>query len=191
MPSVDDVEIMNAETGGPSNVIMRNSKFRVAVSVVSSLGLLALAASALALEPGARAPEIGGRDLQGNEVTIGSLRGRVVVVDFWASWCEPCAASLPVYERLYNQYRARGLTIVGISQDRQVEDARQFVSRHRISFPVVFDQGHAIARRYSPPRMPTAYVIDRQGVVRHIHAGYRSGDAERLESEIRALLDQR
>jgi cytochrome c biogenesis protein CcmG/thiol:disulfide interchange protein DsbE len=162
---------------------------RVVAALLALSGLLA-AASALALDPGARAPEIGMRDLDGNQVTIAGLRGRVVVVDFWASWCEPCADSMPVYQRLYTTYRARGLTIVGISQDQRVDNARQFASRHHLGFPVVFDDGHAVANRYRPPRMPTAYVIDRGGIVRHVHAGYRSGDAARLESEITALLGQ-
>ncbi|AKF06339.1 TlpA family protein disulfide reductase [Sandaracinus amylolyticus] len=161
-----------------------------AVAVVLALFALTIAASAMALDPGARAPELGMRDLQGNQVTIASLRGRVVVVDFWASWCEPCADSMPVYQRLYNQYRERGLTIIGISQDQRVDNARQFASRHRLSFPVVFDEGHAIANRYRPARMPTSFVIDRGGIVRHVHAGYRSGDADRLEREIVALLGQ-
>lgn len=164
---------------------------RLLVFVSTACAALAIAATALALDPGARAPEIGMRDLEGNQVTIASLRGRVVVVDFWASWCEPCADSMPVYQRLYTTYRERGLTIVGVSQDQRVDNARQFAGRHHLSFPVVFDEGHAVANRYRPPRMPTAYVIDRGGIVRHVHAGYRSSDAAQLESQIRALLDQR
>ncbi|MDQ3035528.1 MAG: TlpA family protein disulfide reductase [Myxococcota bacterium] len=162
---------------------------RVIAAVLAMIGLLA-AASALALDPGARAPEIGMRDLQGNQVTMASLRGRVVVVDFWASWCEPCADSMPVYQRLYDTYRERGLTIVGVSQDQRVDNARQFATRHHLGFPVVFDEGHAVANRYRPPRMPTSYVIDRGGIVRHVHAGFRAGDAAQLESQIQALLAQ-
>jgi peroxiredoxin len=163
---------------------------RVVGVLASILSVSMLAASAIALDRGARAPEIGMRDLDGNEVTIASLRGRVVVVDFWASWCVPCADSMVVYQRLYETYRERGLTIVGVSQDQRVDNARAFVSRHHLSFPVVFDEGHAIAGRYAPPRMPTSYLIDRTGVVRHVHAGYRSSDAAQLESQVQALVNQ-
>lgn len=163
---------------------------RVGFSMALLLAITLFSMSAIALDRGARAPEIGMRDLGGNEVTIASLRGRVVVVDFWASWCEPCADSMPVYQRLYDTYRERGLTVIGVSQDQRVENARTFASRHRLSFPVVFDEGHAIANRYAPPRMPTSYMIDRAGVVRHVHAGYRSSDATELESQVQALLAQ-
>lgn len=182
--------MMNPRREGASEPGMsRPDVRRWITSIVVSAAVLAITASALALDPGARAPEIGMRDLQGNQVTMASLRGRVVVVDFWASWCEPCADSMPVYERLYAQYRERGLTIVGVSQDQRVDNARQFATRHHLSFPVVFDEGHAVANRYRPARMPTAFVIDRTGIVRHVHAGFRSGDAAGLEAEVRALLD--
>jgi cytochrome c biogenesis protein CcmG/thiol:disulfide interchange protein DsbE len=170
---------------------IRRRPFRLLIGAAAIVASLAMTTVAVALDPGARAPELGLRDLEGHEVTIAGLRGRVVVVDFWASWCAPCADSMPVYQRLYTQYRERGLTIVGVSQDQREDGARRFASTHRLTFPVVFDGGHAIANRYHPPRMPTAYVIDRAGIVRHVHAGYRAAEAQRLESEIRALLNQR
>jgi peroxiredoxin len=151
---------------------------------------LLAAASAFALDAGERAPEIGLRDLDGNRVTIASLRGNVVLVDFWASWCEPCAEEMPVLERLYQRYRGQGFRVVAVSQDRQVSNVRSFLNEHSVSFPVVHDASHQVAGRYSPPRMPSSFIIDRNGVVRHVHAGYRSGDARAFEREIRALLSQ-
>jgi len=183
--------VMNPTPSRPSNAAMKSPVRtpRRAWLVFACLALGSFAASAFALDSGAAAPELGLADLQGNQVTLQSLRGRVVVVDFWASWCEPCADSMPVYQRLHTQYGARGLTIVGVSQDQRVDQARQFVERHHLTFPVLFDEGHGVANRYRPSRMPTAYIIDRAGTVRHVHAGYRADDAARLEAEVRALLD--
>lgn len=155
---------------------------------IAAVVALLAAATAFALSEGDRAPEIGLRDLDGNQVTIASLRGKVVLVDFWASWCEPCAEEMPVLERLYQRYRGQGFRVVAVSQDRQVSNIRTFLQQHSVSFPIVHDANHAVAGRYSPPRMPSSFIIDRNGVVRHVHAGYRSGDAQALEREIRALL---
>ncbi|MFK7984505.1 MAG: TlpA family protein disulfide reductase [Sandaracinaceae bacterium] len=158
--------------------------------VAAAAALIGIAATAYALDEGARAPEIGLTDLNGNRVTTQSLRGKVVLVDFWASWCEPCAEEMPVLERLYQRYRGQGFTVIAVSQDRTAANMRTFLGEHRVSFPVVHDAQHAVAGRYGPGTMPSSFIIDRRGVVRHIHAGYRSGDARVFEREIRALLEQ-
>jgi peroxiredoxin len=155
------------------------------------VAITSIAATALALGAGARAPEIGLRDLSGHQVTMSGLRGKVVLVDFWASWCEPCAAEMPVLERLHQQYQSQGFTVIGVSQDREVANVRQFLGRHNVSFPIVHDASHQVAGRFSPPRMPSSYLIDRNGVVRYGHQGYRASDAQALEGEIRRLLAQR
>ena len=163
---------------------------RPAPSLLVAALILGIAASAYALRPGERAPEIGLRDLDGNNITMASLRGNVVLVDFWASWCEPCAEEMPVLERLYRQYRGQGFRVVGVSQDRTESNVQGFLRQHRVSFPIVHDGAHAVAGRYRPPRMPSSYIVDRQGVVRHVHEGFRAGDARRIESQVRALLTQ-
>ena len=183
---------MNRAPSPSSKPGMSRSLRRAAIGALALTAAVSMiATSALALEAGERAPEIGLRDLNGRQVTMASLRGKVVLIDFWASWCEPCAQEMPVLERLYAQYRAQGFTVVGVSIDRDVANARTFLGRHRVSFPIVHDGGQQVAGRYRPPRMPSSYIIDRQGVVRHVHAGYRAGDARVFESEIRALLAQR
>lgn len=185
---------MNGACTIPSKPAM-SAKGKVTGAILL-LGVLALSAAigvgdAQALSVGARAPEIGLADLSGRRVTMASLRGRVVLVDIWASWCEPCAQEMPVLQRLYQQFRGDGFEVVGISVDRDVANARQFVSRHRVTFPIVHDGGQRVARAYGVPAMPSSYVIDRNGIVRHVHAGFRASDAGRLEREIRALLARR
>ncbi|MCB9611946.1 MAG: TlpA family protein disulfide reductase [Sandaracinus sp.] len=156
---------------------------------VSLLGAGAFGVTtASALDEGQRAPEIGLRTPDGQTIRMSDLRGKVVVVDFWASWCAPCREELPVLQRLHEQYGERGVVVVGVGIDRNERDFRAFKERMGLTFPVVHDGAHAVAGRYEPPRMPSTFLIDRNGVIRHIHEGYRSSNARELESQIQAML---
>lgn len=161
-----------------------------ALSATSALTLLLSTATVEALEKGQVAPEIGLTDLSGNAVKLSALRGKVVLVDFWASWCAPCRESLPVLERLSKSYADKGLVIVGVNIDKTPELARSFLSKNKLTltFPVVNDKKHEVAGRYEPPTMPSSYVIDKEGRVRGVHAGFKASDATKLEAEIKALL---
>ena len=112
----------------------------------------------------------------------------MVLIDFWATWCEPCADSMPHLESLHSRFASQGLVVIGVSQDRSADAIPAFLRRHHVTFPVIHDSGNAIAGRYDPPRMPTTFIIDRAGIVRHVHAGFRSGDVATIEREVEALL---
>jgi len=159
------------------------------------MGLTAATAALLitsyvcALEEGARAPAFSGQALTGNQtLSLADHRGSVVVVDFWASWCEPCREAMPAIERIYQRYRSSGLVVIGVSVDSGADDARSFYRERGVSFPSLVDADRSIAGRYRPPTMPSTFVIDRRGVVRHVHSGFRAGDARTLEAQIRELL---
>jgi len=158
---------------------------------VLAFTLVSLATGSSALSTGSRAPEIGLRSLDGDQIRMRNLRGKVVIVDFWASWCGPCREELPVLNRLYERYKDQGLVVIGVSQDTQARNARGFLRRTPVDFPVVIDDDHEVAGRYDPPRMPSSYIVDRRGVVRHVHEGFRSGDERTIEQQVRRLLRQR
>ena len=176
---------MNARNDRPS----KGAMLRATLSVLAVVAFLVTAVvPAQALSRGARAPEIGLRDTQGRPVRLSQLRGKVVLVDFWASWCEPCAEEMPVLERLHREHRDEGLVVIGVNIDNDEANMRRFLRRNRVSFRIVHDGRHRVADRYNPPRMPSSFLIDRRGVVRYVHEGFRAGDARTLEQQVERLL---
>ena len=139
----------------------------------------------IAAVPGESAPTLSGTTLRGEHLTLDALRGHVVVVDFWASWCEPCRRSFPTLEALSQRLGPRGVTVVGVSVDDEVANCQQFVHDFRPTFPIMHDATHAIAERWSPPSMPATYVLNREGVVVAVLTG---ADVSQVESRVLAAL---
>lgn len=157
----------------------------VALALVS---LLAVPTTAAAVGVGSRAPEIGLDDSRGNHIRIGRYRGKVLIVNVWATWCEPCRDELPAYQRLYSRYFRRGLRVVGVNVDRDEGAMRRFVERNGVLFPVVHDGDRAVAQRWGGNTMPTTWVVGPRGVVRFVNDGYHAGDERRVERVVRELL---
>lgn len=137
---------------------------------------------------GQAAPAFRLPSLAGRATTLRSLRGKVVFLDFWASWCVPCRQEFPVLQRLSERYRERGLRVIGVTVDQEASNARAFVERAGARFLILHDANRAVAERYAPPSMPTSYVIDREGILRHINRGFEASDDAKFERQIRALL---
>lgn len=117
-----------------------------------------------------------------------SLRGKVVYVDFWASWCAPCAKSFPFLNDLHKKYAARGLEILAINLDEQPADAQNFLSNHPADFAIATDLLGQCAENFAVEAMPSSYLIDRKGIVRHVHFGFRPNEAEQLHGLLEQLL---
>jgi cytochrome c biogenesis protein CcmG/thiol:disulfide interchange protein DsbE len=138
------------------------------------------------------APEFRVTALQGaaGPVSLAALRGQVVVLDFWGTYCGPCKASFPKLQGLNAKYGHSGLRILGISEDEADDKAKiaPFAAQYGAKFMIAWDQDRSIAQRYKPETMPSSFVIDRKGVIRYAHVGYRDGDDVRIEKEVQELL---
>lgn len=115
--------------------------------------------------------------------------GKVVLVDFWASWCAPCKASFPAMARLQAKYGSQGLVILGIGVDDEVDKYQAFAAKNKANFALAHDAKHQAAAFFNPPTMPTSYLVDRAGKIRYIHKGFKGGSTEaEYAKEIEALL---
>lgn len=124
------------------------------------------------------------------EVSLESLRGKVVYLDFWASWCGPCRISFPQLEQLRNELGPDGFEVLAINVDEVEADAQRFLSEVPVSYLVVRDSEGITPGTYGILGMPTGYLIDRQGIVREIHQGFRKSDGAQLRAAIVELLGE-
>lgn len=161
---------------------------RQAMAILSLL----LCTAAHALDVGAPLPSVTAPRLAGAgpQVSLAALRGRVVYVDFWASWCVPCRLSMPVLDAMYRKHGAEGFTVVGFNKDVEAADAQRFLQRVPVTFPLANDAQDAAARAFDVKAMPSGYLIDRKGVVRKVHRGFTQDTAAVLEREIEDLLKE-
>lgn len=156
--------------------------------ITACLLLLGRAPQVQALDKGAPLPDVTLQTLDGQKLSSASLKGKVVVIDFWATWCGPCKEELPVLQQLYSKYKSQGLVVVGVSVDNDKGGLGAFLRKHGVTFPNAHDQNHELAKRFAPKKMPSSFVVDRKGVVQAVHAGFTKGDAAFLEQQIKGLL---
>lgn len=124
----------------------------------------------------------------GEKISLASLRGKVVLINFWATWCGPCQEELPELDRLQSKHRQRGFSILAISVDNEPENVKTFLKKYDIKLTGLWDRDKRTAEAYAVEAMPSSYLVDRNGVVRAIYRGYDPKDFKRLESEVDALL---
>ncbi len=116
------------------------------------------------------------------------LKGKVVYMDFWASWCPPCVKSFPFLNELNHDLKDKGLQVIGVNLDEKVSDAQEFIAKHPVDFLIVADTSKQCAKGFEVMAMPTSYLIDRKGNIRHIHQGFRPGESEKLRALITQLV---
>ncbi|MDH4041244.1 MAG: TlpA family protein disulfide reductase [Gammaproteobacteria bacterium] len=157
------------------------------------LGLLALPAGAAGVQAGQAAPPLSLPLLSAGSpavFTLASLQGKVVYLDFWASWCGPCRVSFPQLEQLRRELGPRGFEVLAVNVDEVEADALRFLQEVPVTYPVVRDATGETPRSYGIPGMPTGFLIDRSGVIRLVHQGYRKSDGAALRASIMEVLGE-
>lgn len=172
---------------------MKNRRFRSTLRASLAAALLLLVTGpSTAVEPGEPAPRFEAKAVDGKKkIALDAYRGQVVYLDFWASWCGPCAAALPAIDSLQKEFAKDGFQVVAVNVDQDVRDARRFLSKRPVGYPSVSDPKGLIPERFDVQTMPTSFLIDRDGVVQYVHKGFRRGDEEELRARIQSLVAQR
>ena len=133
-----------------------------------------------------KAPDFTLKDLNGKTVSLSTFRGKVVLLNFWATWCPPCRAEMPALNKLHHTLKPRGLEVVTISTDRSINDIKDFFERHRVDFPILFDADRSAAKQYRVFSMPTTFLIDRNGMI--VEKFY--GEYDWTEPETRGKIEK-
>jgi thiol-disulfide isomerase/thioredoxin len=151
-------------------------------------GITCLAASGLKIGDGL--PDLGAAGLEGK--LPDNLKGQVVLLDFWASWCAPCKESFPVMDKLYKEHSGEGLVIVAVSVDEKAADMEKFLKKTPATFCVVRDAKHELVKTTDVSTMPTSFLIDRAGKVRFTHSGFLGkATAKQYQDEVAQLLKEK
>lgn len=150
--------------------------------------LLLAAASASAADKSTPAPDFTLKSSTGANVKLSELRGQVVMINFWASWCGPCRQEMPLLDKLYHRYKGLGFTLLGVNVEPNSSDAQKLLKDIPVSFPILFDTSNKVTKLYGVAAMPSTAVVDRDGKVRFLHQGYVPGDEAEYEKQVRALL---
>lgn len=151
---------------------------------------LVIGSNVFSQDIGSIAPDFSMQDINGNTIKLSELKGKVVLVDFWASWCIPCKKSMPHIIELYNNRADSSFTVIAVNVDEEKSKINEFANSINVTFPfpVIFDKESKLPAQYNVEGMPTTIIIDKEGVIRFKDTGFTSDVKEKMDSKIKELL---
>ncbi len=158
------------------------------VNTTIALALLSLSAIAAKQFDGELAPDFVLKSGSGENIRLSEHRGEVVLLNFWATWCGDCRDQMASLDSLYGLYREAGLQLLSINLDDKTERAQDLSSSLKLAFPVLYDADRKVSKLYDVGAMPVTLLIDREGVVRYVHEGYRRGAEQLYVEQVKTLL---
>lgn len=150
--------------------------------------VFAVGAAASSVKLSETAPDFTLKTLEGPNLRLEEYRGQVVLVNFWASWCGPCRQEMPILDRLHQRYEDTGFAVLGVNVEGEEKPAREIVDKTKVTFPVLIDEGQLVSELYDLEAMPSTVVIDRDGLVRYVHRGYKPGDEAKYVEVVKQLI---
>ena len=170
---------------------MEVSKYLKAVRTVSAIACAIVASAALGGSVQGPAPSFSLATKDGQPFALEDLKGQVVMINFWATWCGPCRKEMPLLDALYQRYSKLGFTLVGVNVEENPSGADEFLRETPVSFPILYDSENKVSKLYDVNAMPSTVLVDRQGNMRYLHKGYKPGDENDYQNWIRTLIRER
>jgi peroxiredoxin len=137
---------------------------------------------------GKKAPDFVLKDMNERPVSLSSLKGSVVLINFWATWCPPCRGEMPSLNKLYKEYGNKGLVVVAVSTDRSASSVRDFLGKHPVDFSVLMDSDSKVSRQFKVFSLPTTFLLDKNGTVLQRYLGEEEWDSDAIRSQIKTAL---
>jgi peroxiredoxin len=163
---------------------------RSARTLIPTLLLALLAGTATATGPAPPAPDFVLPARAGGVVRLSELKGQVVMINFWATWCGPCRQEMPLLQQIHVKYEPLGFTMLGVNVEPDSVAAQNWLKGMPVSFPIVFDRKSEVSSSFGVEAMPSSVLIDREGRVRHVHRGYKPGDEAVYADLVRGLVKE-
>ncbi len=135
-----------------------------------------------------KAPNFTLKSNSGKNVKLSELRGQVVLLNFWASWCGPCRQEMPLLEKMQRRYSSLGFTVLGVNVEEDPRKAKTLLKDISVSFPILFDTRNTVSKQYKVSAMPSTVMIDRNGNMRYLHKGYKPGDEAQYKKWVKQLI---
>jgi peroxiredoxin len=167
-------------------IFLPKIKMLLAKSLLASFFFIATSLNALEL--GQTAPDFTLKSMTGTNLKLTEQRGKIIVINFWASWCGPCRKEMPVLQKMYDKYQDLGVSVWGVNVEQENQAGRDFLADLNLSFPILFDASNTISAMYQVEAMPTTIIVDRDGLVRYAFKGYKPGYEKKYAKAIKKLV---
>ena len=163
---------------------------RSARTLIPTLLFALIAGTSSATGPAPAAPDFALPSRDGGEVRLSELKGQVVMINFWATWCGPCRQEMPLLQQIHAKYEPLGFTMLGVNVEPDSVAAQNWLKGMPVSFPILFDRKSEVNSSFGVEAMPSSVLIDREGRVRHVHRGYKPGDEAVYADLVRGLVKE-
>jgi len=130
------------------------------------------------------------KSLKGDNIKLSEHRGEVILLNFWATWCDKCKEGMPVLNDIYLKYRDKGFSVFSINADKDRNKVSKWLRGMQIAYPILFDDTHETSKQYEVEDMPTTYILDRDGHLRYVHKGYPDGYEDDFQKQVRELMEE-